>query len=62
MADELSDKDRERALSRYRNMRGRRDVKLSFKTMGPVVKASTPEELERAATEALVEESKKVLS
>lgn len=54
----LSDEEIRRALSRYVNMRPRRDVKLPvFKPMGPLVNASTPEELESETVEALIEDA-----
>jgi hypothetical protein len=58
----LSDEEIERALSRYMNMRSRRDVRLAFLPMGPLVTASTPEELNSETIQALVTKSKGISS
>ena len=41
----LTDVDKERALARYRSLRGRGGVMLGFVTLGPTVKAVDPEGL-----------------
>lgn len=51
----MDDETRERALRRFRNMRGR-GVNLDFPTLGPTVPASTPDELETETEAALAAE------
>jgi hypothetical protein len=50
----LTDDGKARALARFRSMRGRGGVRISFVAIGPAVPASDPEALGRATTAALV--------
>jgi hypothetical protein len=51
----MDDETRERALRRFRNMRGRDGMAVDFPTVGPPVQAGTPQELEQATADALSE-------
>lgn len=56
-ATTLSPADKARALARYRAIRGRGGVQISFVAVGPTVCAADPDELLRATINAINEAS-----